>query len=468
MCGICGVIGTNGDLNPAVRDAIGEMTHTLHHRGPDGEGTFADTRAALGHARLAIIDRAGGAQPMPNEDRTCWVVFNGEIYNHRTLRQDLLARGHQFRTTSDTEVIVHAYEEYGTGCVEKFEGMFAFAVYDATRHEVLLARDRLGKKPLFWAVLDGALHFASEIKAIRPSPAWDDSIDLSALESYLSLGYVLAPDTIYRRVRKLEPGHWLKLTRGRIETRKYWDVEEFDTRPHDDPSLRQELESTMRERVVERLESEVPLGAFLGRIDQARRVVHVEALGDELRTTTVGFSDTAHNELQAQLTARAFRTRHDEAVLESRLTDVLDPTFAHSTSRSRTRPPSRPTTSQIARRHVTVRADRRRGDESFAGHDFRHAASRAHVRLWIWSLGGRAAAASAAWPRWQGMPKPPGPARCSEHGAGRRYGARGFAFSPSLTNRLLDATAPRHPRRPAHNASPRRSPLHVESAARIR
>ena len=254
---ICGVIGTNGDLNPAVRDAIGEMTHTLHHRGPDGEGTFADTRAALGHARLAIIDRAGGAQPMPNEDRTCWVVFNGEIYNHRTLRQDLLARGHQFRTTSDTEVIVHAYEEYGTGCVEKFEGMFAFAVYDATRHEILLARDRLGKKPLFWAVLDGALHFASEIKAIAPSPAWDDSIDLSALEVICRSATCSRRTPIYRRVRKLEPGHWLKLPRRPDQTAQVLGRRRvrYDARATIRRSM-QELESTMlRARCVERLEA---------------------------------------------------------------------------------------------------------------------------------------------------------------------------------------------------------------------
>jgi asparagine synthase (glutamine-hydrolysing) len=454
MCGICGVISTNGDLNPAVRDAIGEMTHSLHHRGPDGEGTFFDARAALGHARLAIIDRAGGAQPMPNEDRTCWVVFNGEIYNHRPLREQLLARGHRFRTTSDTEVIVHAYEEYGTDCVAKFEGMFAFAVYDATHQEILLARDRLGKKPLFWAVLDGALHFASEIKAMQPSPAWDDSIDPSALESYLALGYVLAPDTIYRRVRKLEPGHWLTLTRGRIETRKYWDVEAFDTRPHDDPSLMQELESTMRERVVERLESEVPLGAFLsGGIDSGLVVSFMsEALGDELRTTTVGFSDTAHNELEAAgLTARAFRTRHDEAVLEPSLTDVLDP-IVRAFDEPFADASAIPTyyVSQIARRHVTVALTGDGGDESFAGYDFRYVphALESHVRPWVWRLGGRGAAGflGRQWPRWRGMPKGLRAGTLLENMAlddATAYYADLCVLKPSLTNRLLG----RDPRR---------------------
>src|ERR671930_1305468 len=282
MCGICGAVATDGELNPAIRAAIGPMTATLRHRGPDGRDCFDDVSAALGHARLAIIDRAGGDQPIPNEDRSLWIVFNGEIYNHHALRADLMARGHHFRTASDTEVIVHAYEQYATACVERFEGMFAFAIYDVRRRELFIARDRLGKKPLFWAVLDGALHFASEIKAIAASPVWDGAIDATALEGYLSLGYIVAPHTIYRHVRKLEPGHWLRAARGCVEIRKYWDVEEFDTIGLPDDVLDRQLETTIGEAVRERLESEVPLGAFLsGGIDSGLVVSFMaDTLGD--------------------------------------------------------------------------------------------------------------------------------------------------------------------------------------------
>ena len=193
------------------------MTDALEHRGPDGRGVFADSRVALGHRRLAIIDRAGGAQPMANEDQTCWVTFNGEIYNHAEIRERLIARGHRFRTRSDTETIVHAYEEFGPACVEQFEGMFAFAVYNQRTRDVFIARDRLGKKPLFYARLGDTVHFASEIKAFFHSPVWNGEIDLDQLEGYLSLGYFLAPHTVYRHVRKLEPGHWLRVHDGRVE-----------------------------------------------------------------------------------------------------------------------------------------------------------------------------------------------------------------------------------------------------------
>ena len=166
---------------------------------------------------------------MANEDRSVWIVFNGEIYNHHDLRRDLEARGHRFRTHSDTEAIVHAYEEYGDACVDRLEGMFAFAIGDENARRVLLARDRLGKKPLFHATLGGVLHFASEMKAIKASPAWDGTQDLDAIEGYLSLGYFVAPQTAYRHVRKLEPAHVLALDGPRISIRKYWDIQQFDT-----------------------------------------------------------------------------------------------------------------------------------------------------------------------------------------------------------------------------------------------
>ena len=278
MCGICGIVALDDPLPSGLRFAIGPMTDALAHRGPDGDGFYTNTHVALGHRRLAIIDRDGGVQPMANETGTVWVVFNGEIYNHRELRRQLIAKGHRFASVCDTEVIVHAYEEYGTDCVSRFEGMFAFAVYDITSRTLFAARDRMGKKPFFYSQLGGAFHFASEVKALAVSPAWDDAWDPASLESYLSLGYVIAPNTIYRHVKKLEAGHWLRVRDGYIETHKYWDVELFDDLTSPEPTLIDELEELLRQAVADRLESEVPLGAFLsGGIDSSLvgRIAHV-------------------------------------------------------------------------------------------------------------------------------------------------------------------------------------------------
>jgi asparagine synthase (glutamine-hydrolysing) len=249
MCGISGLFALNGPLDPEVRAALPAMNGALAHRGPDGDGFFDDTRVALGHRRLAIIDRAGGHQPMANEDGTCWIVFNGEVYNHRSLRPLLESKGHRFRTVSDTEVILHAYEEFGPACVERLDGMFAFAIYDGRRQELFAARDRLGKKPFFYTVLDGRFHFASELPALARSPRWRGDVDLTALEGYLSLGYFIAPSTIYRDVYKLTPAHWLRVADGRIETRQYWDVQEFDTDHRPDEQLIEEIDATLREAV---------------------------------------------------------------------------------------------------------------------------------------------------------------------------------------------------------------------------
>jgi asparagine synthase (glutamine-hydrolysing) len=374
MCGICGVVALRGALDPALAASIPAMTDALQHRGPDAGAVWSNPAAALGHRRLSIIDRAGGAQPMANEDGTRWIVFNGEIYNHRGLRQRLVDRGHRFRTTSDTETILHGYEEYGAGVLDHLEGMFAFAVYDTEAREVFLARDRIGKKPLFWGVFGGALHFASEMKALSRSPAWDDAVDADALEEYLSLGYVLAPRTIYRRVAKLEPGHWLHLKDGACVTRQYWDVTAFDEPPPPDPAAA--VERLLEQAVRDRLESEVPLGAFLsGGIDSGLVVsCMTDSLGAEVSTTSVGFAAAAHNELQAAaMTANHCHTKHHAEVIEPRLDDILDrivgafdEPFADASAI--------PTyyVSQMARRHVTVALSGDGGDETFGGYSFRY------------------------------------------------------------------------------------------------
>ena len=399
MCGICGAVALDGRLDPMISAALPSMTNAIRHRGPDADGFFTDGVAALGHRRLAIIDRAGGGQPLANEDGSCWIVFNGEIYNHHTLRKQLVARGHQFRTVSDTETILHGYEEFGPGVVDSLEGMFVFAIYDARRRETFIARDRLGKKPLFYAVLGGALHFASEIKSIACSPAWDGVIDSAALEDYLALGYTLAPDTIYRHVRKLEPGHWLRLTGGRIETRQYWDITQFDDDDHGAAELEGDLEALIRDATVARLESEVPLGAFLsGGIDSGLVVSFMaETLGAKVVTTSVGFGAAAHNELRAAgLTASHFHTTHHSEVIEPNLDGILDrlagafdEPFADSSAV--------PTyyVSQMARQHVTVALSGDGGDETFGGYGFRYLPHMAEG--WARSLGGSIGRQAAGW-----------------------------------------------------------------------
>lgn len=412
MCGICGVVAVDGPVPPDVRRSVTFMTQAIRHRGPDGHAVEDFPAAVFGHRRLAIIDRAGGAQPMSNEDRSLWVVFNGEIYNHRELRRSLEARGHRFRTASDTEAILHAYEEYGEECVERLEGMFAFAVYDQKRHELFAARDRLGKKPLFYAMFGGILHFASEMKALRESPLWEDALDLSALEGYLSLGYSIAPSTIYRHVRSLPAAHWLRLRGGRLETQPYWDIEAFDDDSRGEAVLVDDIVKTLASATRERLESEVPLGAFLsGGIDSGLIVSFMaDAAAKPVTTTTVGFGQHEHNELDAaRSTAERLGTEHHAEVIEpdlnhvlDRIVDAFDEPFADASAI--------PTfyVSAIARRHVTVALTGDGGDESFGGYGFRyvpHALEQA-VRGWTPApVRSSLSRVGRSWPRGRRVPR---------------------------------------------------------------
>jgi asparagine synthase (glutamine-hydrolysing) len=414
MCGIAGVAAISGMLDPGVRAAVPAMTGALRHRGPDGDGFFDDPFAAFGHRRLAIIDRAGGKQPLSNEDGTVWITFNGEIYNHHDLRKTLVARGHRFTTRSDTEAIVHAYEEFGPACVDHLEGMFAFAIYDQRQREVFVARDRLGKKPLFYAALGGALHFASEIKALKASPAWDPALNLEELESYLCLGYILAPRTIYRHVHKLEAGHWLRLASGRLEVRQYWDVPAFDTFEGTEADALALIDEHLQSRVSERLESEVPLGAFLsGGIDSGLVVSAMAAAHrGPVITTSVGFGETGHNELDAAgLTAKQYGTEHFPHVVEPRLEELLDP-IARAFDEPFADSSSLPTwyVSREARRHVTVALSGDGGDETFGGYDFRYVphAVESRIRSLLPGRPLRQAVGmlGAVWPRSARLPRP--------------------------------------------------------------
>ena len=412
MCGIAGIFSLGDRLSPAARASVGAMNGAMAHRGPDGDGFYEAPRVVLGHRRLAIIDRAGGRQPMSNEDGTCWITFNGEIYNHRTLRPLLEEKGHRFKTVSDTETILHAYEEFGPACLDRLEGMFAFAIYDGRRQELFVARDRLGKKPLFYTLFDDAFHFASELPALARAEGWNGEVDLSALEAYLSLGYFVAPSTIYRNVHKLPPGHWLRVRNRQVEVRQYWDVEEFDTDTRDSEALLADIDQTLRTAVHDRLESEVPLGAFLsGGIDSGLVVSYMaEALGDRLVTASVGFGESAHNELEAaQVTASHFGSRHYPDVVEPRLDEVLEP-VATGLGEPLADSSAIPTwyVSRTARRHVIVALTGDGGDESFAGYDFRYVPHALEASARRWLPGGRSAAAAwlgRQWPRRRDLPR---------------------------------------------------------------
>jgi len=389
MCGITGAFALEGALGEDTRAGVRRMNLAIAHRGPDGDGFFDAGPVAFGHRRLAIIDRAGGHQPMANEDDSCWIVFNGEVYNHKDLRPELEARGHRFRTTCDTEVILHAYEEYGPAAVEKFDGMFAFVIYDGRRRELFAARDRLGKKPFFYSVIDGVLHFSSELPSLTTATGWRGELDLTALEGYLSLGYFIAPATPYRNAFKLMPGHWMRVANGRIETCEYWDIREFDTDHRSDDEVLSEIDQRLRAAVHSRLESEVPLGAFLsGGIDSGLVVSYMaEVLAGRLVTASVGFGDAAHNELAAAaVTAAHFGSEHHPEVIDPRLDEAIEP-VTRILGEPLADSSAIPTwyVSKIARRHVTVALSGDGGDESWAGYDFRYVphAMEASVRRFV-------------------------------------------------------------------------------------
>ncbi|HEX9771841.1 MAG TPA: XrtA/PEP-CTERM system amidotransferase [Steroidobacteraceae bacterium] len=374
MCGIAGIFDTR-HRREIDRSLAQQMNDVLAHRGPDGDGIHFEPGLALCHRRLAIIDVATGQQPLYNEDGTVVVVFNGEIYNYQSLIPELQALGHTFHTRSDTEVIVHAWEAWGDRCVERFRGMFAFALWDRNRETLFLARDRLGVKPLHYALLaDGQLLFGSELKALVLHPALDRAIDPLAVEEYFALGYVAEPRTIYRAVRKLPPAHTLTIRRGDPlpAPREYWDVR-FST--DNGVSLEEacaELNRRLEDSVRLRMISEVPLGAFLsGGVDSSAVVATMARVSAEpVNTCSIAFDDPAYDETRfAQQVATRYATRHrvdhvasDDFGLIDELARVYDEPYADSSAIPTYR------VCQLARRHVTVALSGDGGDESFGGY----------------------------------------------------------------------------------------------------
>jgi asparagine synthase (glutamine-hydrolysing) len=355
---------------------IHEMCQMIIHRGPDDEGIYTKGPAGLGMRRLSIIDLAGGHQPIHNEDKTVWIVFNGEIYNFPELRKELESRGHQFYTNTDTEAIVHLYEEFGSECVQKLRGMFAFAIYDERSRSVLLARDRLGIKPLHYAWNKGELLFGSEIKAILAAAPELQSINHSALREFFYFGYIPDSSTAFNGIRKLPPGHLIEFSAEHPEPRirQYWNLPSYGTYvPSSEAECLQEMEERLAEAVRIRLISDVPLGALLSGGTDSSIVVAMMARASNkpVKTFSIGFKDSAFNESQyAKLVAQKFQTDHHELIVEPNLeatlislTSSLEEPFGDSSML--------PTyfVSRLARQHVTVALSGDGGDEIFAGYD---------------------------------------------------------------------------------------------------
>jgi asparagine synthase (glutamine-hydrolysing) len=353
---------------------IHRMCQTIVHRGPDDQGIYVQGHVGLGMRRLSIIDLAGGRQPIHNEDGSVWVVFNGEIYNFPELRRELESRGHRFYTHSDTEIIVHLYEEMGAKCVNKLRGMFAIALYDERRQRLLLARDRLGKKPLYYAFCQGRLLFASEIKAILAAAPRLAEVDPEGILQYFYFGYIPDPFTAFSAIRKLPPGHVLELTQTDTTIRQYWDVPAYGVRPpQSEEACLEELERRLTEAVGMRLISEVPLGALLsGGVDSSIVVaLMAKASGKRVKTFTVGFRTQDFDESEyARLVSERFGTDHHELIVEPNIEGTLD--FLSRTLEEPFGDSSMVPTYHVcrmAREHVTVALSGDGGDELFAGYD---------------------------------------------------------------------------------------------------
>jgi asparagine synthase (glutamine-hydrolysing) len=370
MCGIAGFI-SNFEQN-AKKSLIVKMCGVIRHRGPDEEGIFVDERAALGMRRLAIIDLKSGQQPIFDCSGNLAVIFNGEIYNFQELKKELETRGHRFKTDSDTETIVHAYEEWGERCLEKLRGMFAFAIWDKSRERLFLARDRAGKKPLFYALTrNGEFVFGSELKVLSAHGGIEKKINLAALDAYLTFGYVPEDFCIFENAHKLAPAHFLIFEGGKIKIEKYWDFplfEEKDCRSEDE--ICEELREILLEAVKIRLVSEVPLGAFLsGGVDSSAVVAAMSQFG-KVKTFSIGFHEDSYNELKfARCAAEYFETEHHEFIVTpeivaevDKLVWHFDEPFADSSAL--------PTfvVAKMAKEFVTVVLSGDGGDELFGGY----------------------------------------------------------------------------------------------------
>jgi asparagine synthase (glutamine-hydrolysing) len=373
VCGICGVFNVqSGD--PIAPELLQRMNVLISHRGPDDSGIYLDGPLGIGSTRLSIIDLSGGHQPLSNESGDTWIVFNGEIWNYKILRAELIEKGHRFRTNSDTETIIHAYEEYGTDCIARLEGMFGLAIWDRPRRCLLLARDRVGKKPLYYTRVDGDLLFASEIKALLSHPRVERRADIQALADYLSVRYVPGPATLFANVYKVQPGHWLLCdAQGRLREERYWDFTfgKVENRPIEEyiQGVRQHIQQAVEERMM----ADVPLGSMLsGGVDSSIITGTMSQLMNQpVKTFAVGFDVPGFSELPyARIVADHFGTEHHELVVKG--SDLA--TYWPLLTWHRDEPVSEPSDlgvyliSKLARQYVKVVLSGEGGDELFAGY----------------------------------------------------------------------------------------------------
>ena len=416
MCGLAGILVPNA-REPIDRGVLRRMTDSLLHRGPDGDGFYFGEGVALGHRRLSIIDVVGGAQPIFNEDRQVVTVFNGEIFNFRELTRELSGLGHRFATRSDTEVIVHAWEEWGEACVERFRGQFAFALWDARDATLFLARDRLGIKPLHYSILAGGrIVFGSELKAILRHPDVNRRLDPKAIEDYFAFGYVPDPKTIYSGVRKLPPGHTLCVRRGagtEATPCEYWDLGDRQTHAGTERDLERELFERLGEAVSVRMLAEVPLGAFLsGGVDSSAVAGMMSRMSDgRIKTCSLGFEGAKTDERPyAQIVAREFGTDHADAEIAwpdgapyRRLARIYDEPFADDSAYATER------LCQYARRRVVVALSGDGADELLAGYrryPWHLREERVRGLLPAWLRAGLFGPLGAVYPKLDWAPRP--------------------------------------------------------------
>ena len=372
MCGIAGCLHFDS-MKGIDRVLLQRMSETLVHRGPDGAGIYLSGPVGLAHRRLSIIDLESGRQPMSNENGTLWIVFNGEIYNFQELRGELLSKGYRFKTKSDTEVLLHLYEEKGADCLKDLRGMFAFAIWDALKKTLFLARDRVGKKPLYYYADERRFIFGSEIKAILQDPEVRREVNREALHDYLTLGYTPSPGTMFRGIQKLPPAHSLLVQEGRIETRCYWTLRHDPKWQGSLAEAEDRLLAELKEAVRIRLVSDVPLGAFLsGGLDSSLVVsLMSELVGKPVKTFTIGFENEDFSEVSfARRVARHLGTEHHEFIVKPDAAAILPKLIWHYNEPFGDSS-CIPTyyVAKLAREHVTVALNGDGGDESFAGYD---------------------------------------------------------------------------------------------------
>ena len=374
MCGIAGKV--QFDTGTRVERAeIEAMLEPMHHRGPDGRGVHLDRNAGLGHLRLSIIDLSTGSQPMTNEDETVWIVFNGEIYNFPELREKLIAKGHVFRSRSDTEVIIHAYEEYGDECVKQLRGMFAFAIWDSKRGRLFLARDRLGIKPLYYCRTNDGLLFASELKGILTDPKVRRDVNPLALRKFLSFHYAPGDETFLQSISRLEPGHFLVVEKGNVTTRQYWDLHFNQSRWNSSfESATEELHGLLGSTVKDHMISDVPVGVLLsGGVDSSAILSFAaHATNKKLKTFTVGFDggQVVDERPFARMSAKQFGAEHFEISITAEDFWNFLPTYVWHMEEPVCEPPAVALhyVSKLAREHVKVVLSGEGGDEAFAGY----------------------------------------------------------------------------------------------------